>query len=136
MWGGISIQRATRLVMFTGIMNAVRYGKILESSLVPFIKTYFPDDYRLQQDNDPKHTSKYIGCLFKFQNIYWWKTPAESPDLNPIENCWGSLQQYLRNSFKPTNLQELLMVSSNFGCHSPQRFIPNTYNTCTKSCLK
>jgi len=28
------------LVMFTGIMNAVRYGKILESSLVPFMKTF------------------------------------------------------------------------------------------------
>ena len=107
-WGGISMRGATRLVMFTGIMNAVRYGKILESSLVPFINTYYPDGHRLQQDNDPKHSSKYIGRLFKFHNVYWWKTPAESPDLNPIENCWGSLKQYLRNTYKPKNLEELM----------------------------
>ena len=108
----MSMQGATCLVMFTGIMNAVRYGKILESNLVPFIKTYFPDGHQLQQDSDPKHASKYIGHLFKFHNVYWLKTPAESLDLNPIkhfwESLWESLEQYLRNSFKPTNLQELL----------------------------
>ena len=28
-------------------------------------------------------------------------------DLNPIENVWGSLKQYLRNVYKPKNLDEL-----------------------------
>ena len=37
----------------------------------------------------------------------WWPTPPESQDLNPIENIWGSLKQYLRTSYKPNNLQEL-----------------------------
>ena len=38
---------------------------------------------------------------------YWWPTPPESPDLNPIENIWGSLKQYLRNTYKPKNLVQL-----------------------------
>ena len=38
--------------------------------------------------NDPKHTSKYAREYFLEQGIYWWKTPAESPDYNPIENLW------------------------------------------------
>ena len=104
----ISMRGATRLVMFTGNMNAIKYGQILETGLVPFLRTCFPDGARLQQDNDPKHSSKYINRLFKFHNINWWKTPPESPDLNPIENCWGSLKQYLRTSYKPTNLEELI----------------------------
>ena len=89
-------------------MNAIMYGKIVETGLVPFVTDYFPAGHRLQQDNDPKHSSKYISRLFKFYSIYWWKTPPESPDLNPIENCWGSLKQYLRTNYKPTNLDELM----------------------------
>ena len=108
LWGGISMRGATRPVMFSGNMNAIRYGKVVEAGLVPFVKAYYPAGHRLQQDNDPKHTSKYISRLFKFHGIYWWKTPPESPDLNPIENCWGSLKHYLRTSYKPTNLDELM----------------------------
>ena len=44
----------------------------------------------------------------KFYGNYWWKSPPKSPDLNPVENCWGSLKQYLRSSYKLTKLQELM----------------------------
>ena len=77
-------------------------------STINFIKTCFPDGHRVHQGNDPKLASKYMDRFFKFHGIYWWKTPPESLDLNPIENCWGSLRQLLRSSYKPTNLQELM----------------------------
>ena len=73
--------------MFTGNMNAIRFSKIIEAALVPFIRTCYPDGHGLQQDNDPKHYSKYVKRLFNFHGIYWWKSPPESPDLNPVENC-------------------------------------------------
>lgn len=94
-WGGISTRGATKLVIFTGTMDAIKFGKILEASLVPFVRTCYPDGHRLQMDNNPKHSSKYINQLMKFHGIYWWRTPAESPDLNPVENYWGSLKQFL-----------------------------------------
>ena len=110
-WGGISSKGATRVVIFTGIMNAPRYAQILEASLVPFLRKYYPKGHRLQ-DNDPKHRSKSVENFFKTQNIKWWKTPPESLDLNPIENVWGSLKQFLRSTCKPSNLEQLSIAAS------------------------
>ena len=105
--GGISARGATKIIMFGGIINARRLGIILEAGLLPFIAEKFSDGHRLFHDNDPKHASEYIEIFFKHHNVNWWPTPPESPDLNPIENVWGSLKQYLRTHYKPKNLQEL-----------------------------
>ena len=106
-WGGISVRGATRLVMFTGIMDAKRLGAVYEAGLLPFIEATFSDGHRLYQDNDPKHGSKYIEKFLDDKNVTWWYSPPESPDLNPIELVWGSLKQFLRSQYKPKNLEEL-----------------------------
>lgn len=106
-WGGISKRGATNVIMFTGIMNAERLATVYEAGLLPFLRDQFPDGHRLQQDNDPKHASNHIQDFFEEHNVNWWPTPPESPDLNPIENIWGSLKTYLRNTYKPKNLEEL-----------------------------
>ena len=46
--------------------------------------------------------------------INWWKTPAESPDLNPIENVWASLKRFLRDKYKPHNKESLIAGIKNF----------------------
>ena len=46
--------------MFTGIMNAERLVAVYIAGLLPFIQERFPDGHKLYQDNDPKHSSKYI----------------------------------------------------------------------------
>ena len=63
-------------------------------------------EHRFQQDNDPKHTSKWAKEYFK-NKINWWRTPPASPDLNPIENVWGAMKQYLWDYVKPRSIQEL-----------------------------
>ena len=93
--------------MFTGIMNAERPCAVFQAGLLPYIQNTFPDWHRLQQDNDPKHASGLIDKFFEKNHVNWWPTPPESPDLNPVENVWGSLKQYLRNFYKPQNLDQL-----------------------------
>ena len=68
-WAGISRRGATNIVMFDGIMTATRYGDILSASLVPFIKEKYPSSHRLYQDNDLKHTSRYIQGFFAEHDI-------------------------------------------------------------------
>lgn len=96
-WGGISMRGATPLVMFQDNLTAVRLAEILRKGLIPFVRSKFPEGHKFQQDNDPKHCSNYIKEFLDEQKIVWWKTPAESPDLNPIEKIWGSMKNFLRN---------------------------------------
>ena len=60
---------ATKLVMFKENHNAVNFAKILEEALIPFIRLKFPDYHKFQQDNDPKHSSKYIKKFLDDHNI-------------------------------------------------------------------
>ena len=59
-WGGISMKGATKVIMFTGNMNARRLDIILEAGLLPFITEKYSSGHRLYHDNDPKHASYYI----------------------------------------------------------------------------
>ena len=60
------------------------------------------------QDNNPKHTSVHASDFITSNNINWWKTPAESPDLSPIENMWHELKEFIRREVKPTTKQQLI----------------------------
>jgi transposase len=60
------------------------------------------------QDNDQKHVSHKIIELFERNQVNWWRTPPECPDLNPIENLWHELKEYLRARIKLRTLDELI----------------------------
>ena len=46
------------------------------------------------QDNDPKHASRKAQAFFQEHEVNWWKIPAESPDMNPIDNLWYELKEW------------------------------------------
>ncbi len=47
-------------------------------------------------------------------HISYWPTPAESPDLNPIEMMWHELKHHIRKYVKPKNKEQLLEGIVNF----------------------
>ena len=73
-------------------MDAELYVEILDQSLIPFVHRAYPNGHRFMQDNDPKHTSQKAKSFFDKKGVNWWKTPPESPDINPIENLWHELK--------------------------------------------
>ena len=95
-WGGISRAGRTRINIFKGIMDAEFFtNEILHRTLLPSINRLYPkpSTHRLWQDNDPKHCSKKAKEFMDLNGINWFKSPPESPDLNPIENVWATMKR-------------------------------------------
>ena len=105
-WGGKSWAGGTGVCIFEGKMNTPMYTKLLENALIPIIREYYPAGHRFQQDNDPKHTSRYASKFFEENNILWWKTLQNC--LNPIENLWHELKKFIRREIKPKTKQQLI----------------------------
>ena len=88
-------------------MDADLYCNILKTMLLPFIREKLPV-HRFMQNNDTKHTSRQAKAFFEDNNINWWPTLLESPDLNPIEDMWHELKFYLETKVKPHTKKELV----------------------------
>lgn len=59
----------------------------------------------------PNITKDYI----KENNIIWYCTPTESPDINPIENLWHEMKEYIHREIKPRTKEELVEGILQFG---------------------
>ena len=83
---------------------------IYKHDLVPTVRKQFGLDstiWELQEDNDPKHTSKQAlnwKASHRIQKIDW---PSMSPNLAPIENVRQLLKTKLRKK-DFTNCQSLI----------------------------
>ena len=53
-------------------------------------------------DDDPKHTSRHAQNYLEKKGINW------SPNINPIENLWHELKEYIRREVKLKMKEELI----------------------------
>ncbi len=78
-------------------MDKFQYLNILKTSLKRSIENFNIEAPIFQQDNDPKPTTKLVLGYLESRNFETMSWPPQSPDLSPIENLWGIIQQKLGN---------------------------------------
>jgi transposase len=106
-WGCFAHHGVGKLYRVTGTMDGKAYKQIIRSELLPSAYTLFPDDnYIFQQDNDPKHTSTIVRDYMDEIGLVRTAWPAQSPDLNPIENLWSIIDQ--ATQFRAADTEEEL----------------------------
>lgn len=94
-WGGLSARGRTPLATVKGMINSQVYCECLRVHLISTMDTLYPDGYVLQEDNATCHKSKYSQNWKKEHKIQCIDWPANSPDINPIENTWGLMKTIL-----------------------------------------
>jgi transposase len=105
-WGALSTEGVLNCHTFKCNLDGEYYVNILKNYLLPAARRQFHRNWRLQQDNDPKHRSNICK---KFIHDYvpelldW---PSNSPDVNPIENIWSIVKRKVEKR-KPKNIDEL-----------------------------
>ncbi|KAK3550047.1 hypothetical protein QTP86_019146 [Hemibagrus guttatus] len=106
-WGCFAASGPGRLAVINGTMNSAVYQKILKENVRPSVSDLkLKRTWVLQQDNNPKHTSKSTSEWLKKNKMKTLEWPSQSPDLNPIEMLWHDLKKVV-HARKPSNVAEL-----------------------------
>ncbi len=120
-WAAMSSAGVGPLCFLKSTVNAAIYQEILEHFMLPSAdKLYGDADFIFQQDLAPAHTAKGTKSWFNDHGVTVLDWPANSPDLNSIENLWGIVKRKMRDT-RPNNADDLKAVKETWASIPPQQ---------------
>ncbi len=106
-WAAMSSAGVGPLCFLKSTVNTAIYQEILKHFMLPSAdKLYGDADFIFQQDLAPAHTAKGTKSWFNDHGVTVLDWPANSPDLNPIENLWSIVKRKMRDT-RPNNADDL-----------------------------
>lgn len=93
---------------YTGSLDAKLFILYLDTFVLPI----FGNGQTLIMDRHPVHRAKTVQKYLKQNNIKFLYLPAYSPELNPIEEAFSKIKQYIKKQ-KARTINELLKVLKN-----------------------
>ena len=139
-WACMSYRGDVYFKIFDGRLNQYEYADILKETLLPNMPKLVPrrNAAIFQHDNAPCHRAKSIQTLFAEKKINAMVWPANSPDLNPIENLWSWLDRQIAKDL-PRDTDQLRASISKHLSNVPEKIIQNLIDsmpTRIRQCMK
>jgi hypothetical protein len=134
-WGCFASSGVGRLHHIQGIMKKEEYHAILQHQMFPSANALFGhNNWIFQQDNDLKHTAIINQAYLANRHVNVMDWPAQSPDLNPIENLWSELKRQLQD--RTCNTPDELFDVLKAGWEAiPREYIQKLIDSMARRCL-